>query len=45
MSAKEAIVILQYLRHNFVSDSPYDNAVLRAIEALEKEDERNEPDC
>lgn len=44
MSTKEAIEILQYLRHNFVSGSPYDNAVLRAIEALEKENERNEAD-
>ena len=45
MSTKEAIEILQYLRHNFVSGSPYDNAVLRAIEALEKEGECNETDC
>lgn len=45
MSNHEAIEILQYLRHNFVSGSPYDNAVMRAIEILEKEDERNEADC
>ena len=45
MSTKEEIKILKQLRHNLIPGSPYDNAVLIAIEDLEKEDERNETDC
>jgi hypothetical protein len=34
MSNEEAVCYLQYLRHNVQADSPYDVALVKAIEAL-----------